>query len=274
LATKDRARQYRPAHTKLLFTLSGNQCASPDCIKTMIAKDEKSMIAKICHIAAASADGPRFNPSMTDDERRHFDNLIILCDECHTIIDNKENESEYPTKLLKKWKSEHEGKLLYAVLVQQPTLLNQVISSLADAKIDDEDGENDSANSAFQIKDKLNYNSIKRNRPLIEEFKIFNGKLNVIYQVLEQNSAFKIESLFRNIKRTYLLAKGKYIQNYDDPMPDIQKHADDIFEDVEEELLKLALEGPQNIPDDVSFGVSVVMVDAFMRCKILEEPKL
>lgn len=253
--------------------MSSNQCASPSCTKAIIAKDEKSMIAKICHIEAASSDGPRFNPDMSDDQRRHFDNLLILCDECHTIIDNPENAPQYTVDLLRNWKSQHENKLLCNVLSQQPTLLNLVITRLAEAEIDNEDGANDSAEFAFQIKDKLDYNSIKRNRPLIEDFKIFNGKLNSIYQVLEQESAFKIESLFRNIKRVYLKIKGNYIVNHENPIHDVKMHADDIFEDVEDALLKLAQEGDKNIPDDVSFGVSVVMVDAFMRCKILEEPK-
>lgn len=55
-------------------------------------------------------------------------------------------------------------------------------------------------------------------------------------------------------------------------MSDIRKHADDIIDDVEEELLSKC---DMNLieEDDISFGISVIMVDGFMRCKILEEPK-
>src|SRR5690606_4189692 len=84
----EQARNYRPSHVKKLFALSGNECAAPDCTRRLIAKDGISIIAKICHIEAASDDGPRWNPSMNDDERRDFYNLILLCDEDHTIIDN------------------------------------------------------------------------------------------------------------------------------------------------------------------------------------------
>ena len=89
---------------KRLCTLSGNQCAAPGCTKSLIARDGKTIVSKICHIEAANENGPRFNPGMEDDERRHFDNLILLCDECHRMIDNQENEKKYPVVLLKEWK--------------------------------------------------------------------------------------------------------------------------------------------------------------------------
>ena len=88
---KDKARQYKPSTVRRLDTLSGNECAHPNCTKKLIAEDGISIISKICHIAAASKEGPRFDENMTDDERRGFDNLILLCDEHHVIIDNKEN---------------------------------------------------------------------------------------------------------------------------------------------------------------------------------------
>jgi hypothetical protein len=270
--TKSKARDYRPTHVKRLFALSGNQCAAPNCTKALIARDEESVIAKICHIEAASSNGPRWNLSMIDDQRRHFDNLLLMCDECHTIIDNMDNEEKYPKELLVGWKKQHEDKLLYGAFDRQPSLLNIVISRLTEVDFDDEAESSKSANQSFQIEDKIKYNSIKRNKSLIDEFKIFNGKLNSLYQVLEKESAFKIERLLRNIKCLYIKTKGKYVLDSDNPLAIIQMHADDIFEDVEEELLMLVESSGGTYTDDITFGISVVMVDAFMRCKILEEP--
>lgn len=105
-----KARDYKPADVKKLFAFSGNQCAEPSCSRSMIAKDGITVVGKICHIAAASSKGPRFDKNMDDDDRRGFDNLILLCDEDHSIIDNKENELKYPTRLLKKWKKDHQEK--------------------------------------------------------------------------------------------------------------------------------------------------------------------
>jgi hypothetical protein len=56
---RDKAREYKTSHLKRLFALSGNQCAEPNCSRTLIAKDGESIIAKICHIKAASSDGPK-----------------------------------------------------------------------------------------------------------------------------------------------------------------------------------------------------------------------
>ncbi|WP_273276206.1 hypothetical protein [Maribacter polysiphoniae] len=44
---------------------------------------------------------------MTNDERRSYNNLILLCDEHHRIIDNKANEKKYSKKTLLAWKEEH-----------------------------------------------------------------------------------------------------------------------------------------------------------------------
>ena len=88
------ARDYKPNDLKRLFALSGCECANPSCNNKLIAKDYNSILGEICHIEAASSDGPRFNPKQTNEERRSFDNLILLCESCHKIIDNKANEKE------------------------------------------------------------------------------------------------------------------------------------------------------------------------------------
>lgn len=52
--SKDKSRQYKPSTVRRLDTLSGNECAHPNCSKKLIAEDGISIISKICHIAAAS----------------------------------------------------------------------------------------------------------------------------------------------------------------------------------------------------------------------------
>lgn len=263
----NKARDYTLPTLKRLFGLSGNQCASPDCGKRLIARDEISIISKICHIEAASKDGSRYNSSMTDKERAHFDNLILLCDECHTIIDNKINEDKYPVSLLKEWKKNHESIYLHEQL-RSTSLLTQAINAIADADFDNINTD-DSNLQSFDISGKIKYNNIKRNKSLIEEYSGYYGKINSLYSELEeQGNGFKKEKLLRNIRTLYLKIKGKYIEGAAEPMIIIQEKADDILEDVESELLSLI----KNSDEDNIFAISIVMVDAFMRCKILEEP--
>jgi len=64
-----KARDYRETTKKRLFILSNNKCYNPICNKKLISSlDEESIVAKIAHIEAASANGPRYRADMTDDE--------------------------------------------------------------------------------------------------------------------------------------------------------------------------------------------------------------
>lgn len=257
------ARKYTRTTIRRLDMLSGNQCASPDCGKRFIARDEISIISKICHIEAASEEGARYNPSMTDKERAHFNNLILLCDECHTIIDNKINEDKYPVSLLKEWKKNHESIYLHEQL-RNTSLLTYAINAIADADFDNINTD-DSSLQSFDISGKIVYNNIKRNKSLIEEYSEYYGKINSLYGELEeQGNGFKKEKLLRNIRTIYLKTKGKYTEDASEPMIIIQAKADDILDDVESELLSLL----KNSNEDNIFAISIVMVDAFMRCKI------
>lgn len=88
--------------------LSGNECANPSCHNQLSFPDDNAFDSQICHIEAASPNGPRYNPNQTDEERRSFDNLILLCYKCHNMVDN--NPDKYTVELLKQWKREHEAK--------------------------------------------------------------------------------------------------------------------------------------------------------------------
>jgi len=87
-------------------------CSAPDCRCLTIAPAESDamsflFIGKAAHICAASAGGPRFDPTMTSDQRKSIDNAIFLCSSCADMID-RNGGSDFSVDLLKKWKSEHE----------------------------------------------------------------------------------------------------------------------------------------------------------------------
>lgn len=54
----DKARQYKPSTVRRLDTLSGNQCANPDCDRQLIAHDGETIVSKICHIKLPVKMGP------------------------------------------------------------------------------------------------------------------------------------------------------------------------------------------------------------------------
>lgn len=89
-----------------LYLKSGNQCAFPGCTHPMM-NSEGEFIGQICHIEAAEPGGERFNPKMTNEDRRAFSNLLLFCLPHHVATDNIK---KYPVKVLQKIKRDHEVK--------------------------------------------------------------------------------------------------------------------------------------------------------------------
>lgn len=87
-----------------LYTISGNQCSFPGCVKPMF-NSEGNFVGQICHISAAMPGGERFNPKMNNEQRRSFDNLMLMCYD-HHIETNK--EIVYPIQRLHQFKKDHE----------------------------------------------------------------------------------------------------------------------------------------------------------------------
>jgi hypothetical protein len=89
---------------RALFARSGNQCAFPGCSQLLI-NQKNQFIGQVCHIEAAMEGGERYNPKINDEERRSYNNLLILCYP-HHIETNDVNE--YSVSRLKQIKNEHE----------------------------------------------------------------------------------------------------------------------------------------------------------------------
>lgn len=277
----NKARQYKRTTVRRLDTLSGNQCAKPDCINSLVANDQISIISKICHIEAASKKGARYNSNMTDDQRRHYDNLILLCDACHTIIDNKENEEKYPVNLLRDWKSKHEKKELskkeaYTELKRHPASITFVINCIGEADFLNTEDDTGKA-ELFIISNKITHNNIIDYKPIINEYKDYQGKLQSLYTTLEAEGSLKRSFLLKNIRTIYLQVKEKYItNNTGSELDNIRKNADRILDDVKNKLWTI-IENSNNLKEDtpyeaINIGLLIVMVDAFIECKILEKP--
>lgn len=269
----DKARQYKPSTVRRLDTLSGNECYAPSCNKKLIAEDHKTIISKICHITAASKNGPRYIASMSDDDRRDFNNLILLCDEHHNIIDNMENVQKYPISLLQEWKRNHESKLLNKNLIQNSTLLSQAINVLANIEMD-EDFEDLTGGEPFDINNKIEYNSVKEYKYIIDEYKVYYGKIDALYDELEKSGSFKKEKLLTIIRTIYLKLKGKYADGSQDEQKSIRDNSDKIINEIQEYLFEEIEKTQLKINDDAFIAIPIIMVDAFMRCKILEKPIL
>lgn len=95
----------RPPVIKRLFARSGNRCAFPKCTTPIV--EGETVLGEICHIAAANAQGPRYEAAQSDEERHGFDNLILLCPTHHTVVDA--DLESYTVARLLKMKADHEN---------------------------------------------------------------------------------------------------------------------------------------------------------------------
>ncbi|WP_375209297.1 hypothetical protein [Hyphomonas jannaschiana] len=91
---------------KLLFARSGNQCAFPKCRAPMAINN--TLLGEICHIKGSKPGSARHDPNQLDSERHAYNNLILLCPNHHTVIDD--DEDAYTVDRLALMKSNHEGK--------------------------------------------------------------------------------------------------------------------------------------------------------------------
>jgi hypothetical protein len=87
-----------------LYLLSGNQCAFPGCNHPIIL-DDGEYVGELCHICAAERGGERFDENQTNEERRQFDNLTLMC-HAHHVLTN--DVSQYTPDRMQEIKAEHE----------------------------------------------------------------------------------------------------------------------------------------------------------------------
>jgi hypothetical protein len=110
LVTRVNRRELSVPIIKKLFALSGKRCPMPNCGTQLVYNEINKVKGIICHIEAASEGGPRYNSSQGEEERHDYPNLIVLCPNCHTDIDN--NPQKYSVNYLQTVKKQHETKFM------------------------------------------------------------------------------------------------------------------------------------------------------------------
>ena len=95
---------------ELLAKRVANRCSNPGCRQlTSGPQEDPTKVVNIgvaAHITAASTDGPRFDPSLTPDQRRSVKNGIWLCQSCAKLVDN--DSIRYGADVLCQWKVQAE----------------------------------------------------------------------------------------------------------------------------------------------------------------------
>lgn len=105
-----------------LWASSAGICQNPDCrdgLFIFFADGAITNIDELAHVIAKKLDGPRGNDEIPPNERDEFENIIVLCPSCHTLIDKA--PQQFPPELLLKWKRTHQEIVRRALLT---TLFN------------------------------------------------------------------------------------------------------------------------------------------------------
>jgi hypothetical protein len=103
---------FAPRTKQILADRAGNQCSNPECCQPTSGPQEdpnKAInIGVAAHITAAAEGGPRYDPSLTSDQRKSVSNGIWLCQKCAKLIDN--DEARYTIEKILRWKALAENK--------------------------------------------------------------------------------------------------------------------------------------------------------------------
>lgn len=115
----------------------------------------------------------------------------------------------------------------------------------------------------FEIDRKIEFNNLENSKYVIRDYTIHHNRVNKIYTEFNLNGANKSSSVLFIIRNSYLKNKATFTD-------------DDLFFKV----IELVIETIRNsanyvqIPfDELELCVNILVVDAFVRCKIFENPE-
>jgi hypothetical protein len=138
------------------------------------------------------------------------------------------------------------------------------------------DGVPDKDVTAFNPNDKIQYNNVVKFRLILENYKMYVGKLTTIYGEFDGQGTNITRTVLENIRLAYLKEKAGQISRNagKEEIAIIREFADAIIEGVESALLN-QIRTSSNIEttsDTINISLQIILIDAFIRCKILEEP--
>lgn len=145
--------------------------------------------------------------------------------------------------------------------VKLETNLATIINILS--KEDWNEGEDTPEKIKFEIDRKITHNNLKSSKLIIEDYSIHHGRLDKIYSEFDKQGSNKSKTVLSTIRQEY----AKLTSTLTDDQLFFA-----VIEKVQEKILNSA--NYQNIPfDELELCVNILVVDAFIRCKIFENPE-
>lgn len=118
----------------------------------------------------------------------------------------------------------------------------------------------------YEIDKKIEFNHIDITSSLISDYVVYYNKVDMKYKEFDKLGANKSIAVFNTLNRIYLSARVKRKYNSDD----------ELFLGIIEEVKELIVNSNNftvTTKDQLDLCVSIIVVDAFIRCKIFENPE-
>lgn len=212
------------ATLRLLFGLSGNLCAFPNC-KHLLLNEKGDFIAEIAHIEGVK--GERFNSKMDNEQRRQPSNLALLCHAHHVETDD---EKVWTVAKMREMKETHEARFrnpeqsilaglkdwTQADELILPKNLDGMLNGIDSPLITEEDREEDREKYVRDVHDHLlKYKNIPR------ETRVFLGTVVERMETMEQNGLTRYEIHAVSIpaedfRKAHQIAKAKLVRDCND----------------------------------------------------------
>ena len=116
--------------------------------------------------------------------------------------------------------------------------------------------------NSFEIEKKISYNNLNDSKIIIKDFSVHYNKLNKIYAEFDLQGKNKSYSVLSFIRQEYAKIKNKFT-------------ADALFNEIISKMKETVLNSNNNnvdIGEELDLCVNIIVVDAFIRCKIFENP--
>ncbi|MGA2062714.1 MAG: hypothetical protein ABSG67_19755 [Thermoguttaceae bacterium] len=121
---------FTPKTKEILAKRAGQICSNPDHKRFTSGPHtdyyKAVNLGEAAHIKAARKGQARYDPNMTDEERRDISNGIWLCRECARKIDL--DDKKYSIELLHRWKKEHEDYIASGKLIDIDVATREITS--------------------------------------------------------------------------------------------------------------------------------------------------
>lgn len=193
---------------KALSMASGARCAICNCMLYFRTGDNSvGVLAEQAHIRGEKEGSARYDATMSDSERQSYDNLLVVCNNCHKKIDS--DISTYTVEKLTEIKKLHEEKIqslieksINNVTCEELSITIKYLTSNSIGEISSDDY------TLIQPRDKIVKNSLSNNI----SNNITIGLANFVLVRNYINNQNNIDFLFEQNLKNALISKYKELK--------------------------------------------------------------